>query len=93
MTEKFKSTAELELKHFLSLPLSLLLSEVWDCKIFYLLNSIKFLKVWWCLGTFEFNREIMSIHSSQIFYQGKEKIFSILDSVAMISGWGFSNSL
>lgn len=93
MTEKFESTAELDLKHFLSLPQSILLSEVWDCKIFYLLNTIKFLKVWWCLHTFEFNREIMSIHSCQIFYQGKEKIFSVLDSVAMISGWGFFNSL
>lgn len=93
MTEKFKSTAELELKHFLSLPQSMLLSEVWDCKIFYLLNSIKFLKVWWCLSTFELNREIMSILSSQIFYQGKGKISSILDSLAMISGWGFFNSL
>lgn len=35
----------------------------------------------------------MTIHSSQIFYQGKEKIFSGLDSVAMISGGGFFNSL
>lgn len=92
MTEKFESIAELDLKQFLSIPQSMLLSEVWDCKMFYLLNSIKFLKVWRCLSTFEFNREILSIHSSQIFYQGKEKIFSVLDSIAMISGRGFSTA-
>lgn len=35
----------------------------------------------------------MSIHSSQLFYQGREKILSVLDSVAMISGLGYFNSL